>query len=323
MIEVVPPERVYLTTDCGLRPLAADGREDEAQGARRRCADRARGARQCTAGDLRNSRHARVDTDLPTRSERTGAMSIASRGASDGESTGSSGSTSRGCVGSGSSGRGPRLPHPISARCCSSTRTTSATSRARTSANGRGTRTPASSCSAATADPILWDFGSAARSHQLYAPWLPESSWRAGVTSMRGAMPVETGVPDAMAAHDRRRAARARARGRAGRDRHERHGHAGCAAPGRHPHHRRAARDARARKIKTEDEKALLDHAAAIVDGVYERIYELLRPGVREHEIVADAMRYLPSSRARSRSRRSTPSRATAATPTRTCSPTA
>ena len=46
-----------------------------------------------------------------------------------------------------------------------------------------------------------------------------------------------------------------------------------------------------ARKIKTEDEKALLDHAAAIVDAVYERIYELLRPGVREHEIVAEAMR--------------------------------
>ena len=50
-------------------------------------------------------------------------------------------------------------------------------------------------------DPVLWDFGSAARSHQLYAPWLPESSWRAGVTSMRGAMPIETGVPDAMVAH--------------------------------------------------------------------------------------------------------------------------
>src|SRR5204862_234475 len=45
-------------------------------------------------------------------------------------------------------------------------------------------------------DPVLWDFGSAARHHQLYAPWLPESSWRAGVTSMRGAMPQQTGVPD-------------------------------------------------------------------------------------------------------------------------------
>jgi len=49
----------------------------------------------------------------------------------------------------------------------------------------------------------------------------------------------------------------------------------------------------KARKIKTEDEKALLEHAAAIVDAVYERIYELLRPGVREHEVVAEAQRLL------------------------------
>src|SRR5213080_3802627 len=50
-------------------------------------------------------------------------------------------------------------------------------------------------------DPVLWDFGSAARHHQLYAPWLPESSWRAGVSSMRGAMPQQTGVPDLLAGH--------------------------------------------------------------------------------------------------------------------------
>src|SRR5436190_1872370 len=49
-------------------------------------------------------------------------------------------------------------------------------------------------------DPILWDFGSAARHHQMYAPWLPPESFRAGVTPMRGAMPVETGVPDALGA---------------------------------------------------------------------------------------------------------------------------
>src|ERR1700743_1692384 len=52
-----------------------------------------------------------------------------------------------------------------------------------------------------TGDPVLWDFGSAAKHHQLYAPWLPESSWRAGVSSMRGAMPEETGVPDVLAGH--------------------------------------------------------------------------------------------------------------------------
>src|SRR5256714_5755976 len=47
--------------------------------------------------------------------------------------------------------------------------------------------------------PVLWDFGSAARHHRLYAPRFPESSWQAGVTSMRGAMPRETGVPDLLA----------------------------------------------------------------------------------------------------------------------------
>ena len=41
------------------------------------------------------------------------------------------------------------------------------------------------------------------------------------------------------------------------------------------------------------DEIALLDHAAAVVDAVYEQIYRTLRPGVREHEVVADAMRLL------------------------------
>src|SRR3954454_14245224 len=48
--------------------------------------------------------------------------------------------------------------------------------------------------------PVLWGFGSAAKHPRLYAPWLPEESWQAGVTSMRGAMPRETGVPDALAA---------------------------------------------------------------------------------------------------------------------------
>src|SRR5436305_3308707 len=48
-------------------------------------------------------------------------------------------------------------------------------------------------------EPVLWDFGSAAKAHQLHAPWFPASSWQAAVTSIRGAMPRETGVPDALA----------------------------------------------------------------------------------------------------------------------------
>src|SRR5258708_37197074 len=36
-------------------------------------------------------------------------------------------------------------------------------------------------------EPILWDFGSAARHHQLNCPWLGERS-RAGISTQRGAM---------------------------------------------------------------------------------------------------------------------------------------
>jgi Xaa-Pro aminopeptidase len=36
-------------------------------------------------------------------------------------------------------------------------------------------------------EPMLWDFGSAARHHQLYSPWLGERS-RAGISTLRGAI---------------------------------------------------------------------------------------------------------------------------------------
>jgi Xaa-Pro aminopeptidase len=49
----------------------------------------------------------------------------------------------------------------------------------------------------------------------------------------------------------------------------------------------------RARAIKTEEEIALLEHAAAIVDAAYDEIYRMLRPGVHEHEVVARAMKLL------------------------------
>src|SRR6266540_1305180 len=41
-------------------------------------------------------------------------------------------------------------------------------------------------------EPLIWDFGSAARHHQLYAPWLGERS-RAGIALMRGAMSPDMG----------------------------------------------------------------------------------------------------------------------------------
>jgi Xaa-Pro dipeptidase len=48
-----------------------------------------------------------------------------------------------------------------------------------------------------------------------------------------------------------------------------------------------------ARKIKSEDELALLDQAAGIVDAVYEQIFRTLRPGVTESHVVAEAMKLL------------------------------
>src|SRR5258705_753234 len=48
-----------------------------------------------------------------------------------------------------------------------------------------------------------------------------------------------------------------------------------------------------AREIKNIDEIALLNRAAAMVDGAYDLINEKLRPGVREADIVANANRFL------------------------------
>jgi Xaa-Pro aminopeptidase len=48
-----------------------------------------------------------------------------------------------------------------------------------------------------------------------------------------------------------------------------------------------------ARKLKTQDEIALLDQSAGLVDAVYEEIYRMLRPGVYEHEIVGRAHQLL------------------------------
>ena len=142
-------------------------------------------------------------------------------------------------------------------------------------------------------DPILWDFGSAARHHQLFAPWLPPENFRAGVAPMRGAMPVETGIPDrlgARIAHELREfglegeplgvdmadLVTVEALGRAGV--HVTDGSQVLLE---------------ARKIKTADEIALLDQSAGLVDAVYEEIYRMLRPGVYEHEIVARAHQLL------------------------------
>src|SRR5690606_28048776 len=42
---------------------------------------------------------------------------------------------------------------------------------------------------AGDAEPVLWDFGSAAAHHRLYCDWLPQENWRAGLLGLRGTVP--------------------------------------------------------------------------------------------------------------------------------------
>jgi len=39
-------------------------------------------------------------------------------------------------------------------------------------------------------DPYIWDFGSAAKHHRLYSPWLHQDHCRAGLLGMRGAVEI-------------------------------------------------------------------------------------------------------------------------------------
>ena len=49
-------------------------------------------------------------------------------------------------------------------------------------------------------EPVLWDFGSAARHHQLYNPWLDGTERaRAGISTLRGAFHPEAGVAEEVA----------------------------------------------------------------------------------------------------------------------------
>ena len=42
--------------------------------------------------------------------------------------------------------------------------------------------------------PYIWDFGSAAKHHKLFAPWLDEDRSRAGMLGLRGAIAPEVGL---------------------------------------------------------------------------------------------------------------------------------
>jgi Xaa-Pro dipeptidase len=142
-------------------------------------------------------------------------------------------------------------------------------------------------------DPYIWDFGSAARHHKLYAPWLHADHCRAGLLGLRGATGAdltlfkqaakeikailkEEGVANLPLGVDVVEPPMLFALQKEGIE----------------------IRDGQqvmlqAREVKNIDELTLLNMAAAMVDGVYQDIAEALKPGVQESQIVALATKRL------------------------------
>ena len=142
-------------------------------------------------------------------------------------------------------------------------------------------------------EPILWDFGSAVKHHQLYSQWTPEDHYRAGFLGFRGAVAPRAGLMRTAVAEIRSiLAAEGLADAPIGVDIVE--------PPFLFEMERQGLRiaDAQqpmldARVIKSIDEIVLLNQAAAMVDGVYQDIVDVLKPGIRENDIVALANRRL------------------------------
>ncbi|MGC2080945.1 MAG: Xaa-Pro peptidase family protein [Xanthobacteraceae bacterium] len=136
-------------------------------------------------------------------------------------------------------------------------------------------------------DPILWDFGSAAVHHKLYSPWLKSENCKAGLVGLRGTVDPAFGL---MKHHAEEMASILKATGVAkmpiGVD---------IIEPPMMFELEKAGLKVKdgqqvmleAREVKSADEIALLNRAAAMVDGAYQLIDEKLKPGVRENDIVA------------------------------------
>jgi Xaa-Pro dipeptidase len=142
-------------------------------------------------------------------------------------------------------------------------------------------------------DPIVWDFGSAARHHQLFAPWIRPENSRAGMLGLRGAVAPDAGLFARAVAEIQSELSAAGVAGMPlGVDVAETPMFVELLRVGID------VRDAQqvmldARLIKSPDEIMLLSTAAAMVDGVYQDIAEALKPGVRENEIVGLANKRL------------------------------
>ena len=142
-------------------------------------------------------------------------------------------------------------------------------------------------------DPVLWDFGSAAAHHRLHAPWLRPENSRAGMLGLRGAVAPDAGLMAAAAAEIKALLSDAGvgdapvgvdiaetpmlfALQQAGIDVHD---------------GQQVMLDAR--QNKSPDEIMLLTTSAAMVDGAYQLISEILKPGIRENEVVGAVNEFL------------------------------
>jgi Xaa-Pro dipeptidase len=144
-----------------------------------------------------------------------------------------------------------------------------------------------------SSDPILWDFGSAAVHHKLYSPWLKPENCKAGLVGLRGTVDPAFGL---MKRHAEEMASILKAAGVAkmpvGVD---------IIEPPMMFELEKAGlkiKDGQqvmlsAREVKSADEIALLNRAAAMVDGAYDVVNEMLRPGIRENDIVAEVNKFL------------------------------
>ena len=142
-------------------------------------------------------------------------------------------------------------------------------------------------------DPVLWDFGSAVKHHQQNSQWVPTENYRAGFLGFRGAVAPTVGLMvDAVAEIKSLLTDAGVADMPVGVDivepaflfEMQRQGLTVLDC-------QQQMLDARV--IKSSDEIVLLNQAAAMVDGVYQDIVEMLKPGVRENQIVAHANKRL------------------------------
>jgi Xaa-Pro aminopeptidase len=135
-------------------------------------------------------------------------------------------------------------------------------------------------------EPIMWDFGSAARHHQLYNPWLGDGRSRAGISTMRGAMSPRSGRAEDVAEKIRVELEQRGLLGEpVGIDAIEPPVLFALQAAGVRVVDGQQLMQA-ARVIKTEDEITLLNMACGMVDAAYEELYRAMRPGMRENECV-------------------------------------